>query len=166
MPVLFKKISPSSFNDKAIYASLVSGMNDVVDEANDVFQSTVKDFSSKPNFEKNVKTESNKISGSVLTDDENYRRLNYGTRPHVIRPRRPGGMLVFRVPFKSKTTLTRLPSRAGSRGNNVIFARKVNHPGFKARKYEDRVTSKMKKPFNKIMNASLNTGAKKSGHSM
>lgn len=37
--------------------------------------------------------------------------LEKGSRPHVIEPRRPGGVLVFNV------------------GGRKVFARKVNHPG-------------------------------------
>jgi hypothetical protein len=161
-----KAITPKKFNDKAIYQQLVSGMEQVVDEGHELFQKTVKDFNSKPAFEKNVKAEENRIEGYVLTDDENYKRLDRGTKPHVIRPKRPGGMLVFRLPFRSKTGLHRLPSRKGSIGKNVIFARKVNHPGFEARRYQERVSERMKRPFNRVIRTALNTGAKKSGHSI
>lgn len=40
-----------------------------------------------------------------------------GTRPHVIRPRRPDGVLRFRV------------------GGQVVYARFVNHPGMRGRPF-------------------------------
>lgn len=43
--------------------------------------------------------------------------LEYGTKPHVIMPKKPGGRLVFR------------------KGGQLIFARKVNHPGTRPYKF-------------------------------
>lgn len=43
--------------------------------------------------------------------------VEFGTRPHVIRPKRSGGVLVFTV------------------GGTKVFARKVQHPGTKAQPY-------------------------------
>jgi len=39
--------------------------------------------------------------------------VHEGTKPHVIRPKNPGGVLAFMV------------------GGNMVFTRKVNHPGTK-----------------------------------
>lgn len=41
----------------------------------------------------------------------------YGTRPHVIRPRRPGGVLRFTV------------------GGRVVYARFANHPGTRPNRF-------------------------------
>lgn len=43
--------------------------------------------------------------------------VEFGTRPHQIRPRKPGGSLVFKV------------------GDKTVFARVVNHPGTKAQPF-------------------------------
>ena len=46
--------------------------------------------------------------------------VNNGTRPHVIRPRRAGGTLRFRV------------------GGMTVYAREVHHPGTSPRPFLDR----------------------------
>lgn len=43
--------------------------------------------------------------------------VEYGTKPHVIKPKRPEGVLVFKV------------------GGTTVYAKKVNHPGTKAQPY-------------------------------
>jgi HK97 gp10 family phage protein len=43
--------------------------------------------------------------------------VEFGTKPHVIRPKKPGGVLVFTV------------------GGVKVFTRKVNHPGTHAQPY-------------------------------
>ena len=43
-----------------------------------------------------------------------------GTKPHEIRPKKKGGVLVFKI------------------GGRTIFAKKVNHPGTKANPYHER----------------------------
>ena len=46
-----------------------------------------------------------------------------GTRPHVIRPRSPGGVLAFKI------------------GGQMIFTKRVNHPGTKANPFYDHAVS-------------------------
>jgi hypothetical protein len=46
--------------------------------------------------------------------------VNDGTRPHIIKPRRPGGSLRFVV------------------GGRVVYAKVVHHPGTRARPFLDR----------------------------
>jgi len=46
--------------------------------------------------------------------------VNDGTRPHIIKPRRPGGSLRFVI------------------GGRVVYAKVVHHPGTRARPFLDR----------------------------
>lgn len=50
-----------------------------------------------------------KIEATIHTDYAEY--VAKGTAPHLIEPRKPGGVLVFKI------------------GNQTIFAARVNHPG-------------------------------------
>jgi HK97 gp10 family phage protein len=43
--------------------------------------------------------------------------VEFGTKPHEIRPKNPGGVLAFKM------------------GGRMVFARKVNHPGTRAQPY-------------------------------
>lgn len=57
------------------------------------------------------------ISGGVSADANYAMFVHDGTKPHVIRPKKAGGVLRFTV------------------GGSVVFARSVNHPGTKARPF-------------------------------
>ena len=58
------------------------------------------------------------IEARVDTDYAEY--VAKGTRPHVIEPRKLGGVLVFKI------------------GNQTIFAARVNHPGARPDDWWDR----------------------------
>jgi hypothetical protein len=91
----------------------------------------------------------------VATDDENYTRLNEGTRPHIIRPR-AGGVLVFRTPFRSKTVPRSIASGPGRTGNTPVFTRgPINHPGTTARQFDQVIAEKWEKQFATIMQRAI-----------
>lgn len=60
------------------------------------------------------------ISGEVYTNVNYASYVHEGTRPHLIRPRRAGGVLRFPVPPRS---------------SHIVFTRLVHHPGTKARPF-------------------------------
>lgn len=62
------------------------------------------------------------LRGSVTvgSDLEYAAAINDGSRPHVIRPRRAGGVLRFNV------------------GGRIVYARYVNHPGTKGTHFLDK----------------------------
>ena len=56
-----------------------------------------------------------------------------GTRPHVIRPRSPGGVLAFTI------------------GGQMIFAKRVNHPGTRANPFYDHAVSQSASEINALL---------------
>lgn len=58
------------------------------------------------------------VTGELRSDVSYAQFVNDGTPPHIIRPRRPGGVLRFRAA-----------------GGQVVFARFVRHPGTRARPF-------------------------------
>jgi HK97 gp10 family phage protein len=65
-----------------------------------------------------IKVETDRVTiGPSLTQAPYAGYVEFGTRPHVIRPRKAGGVLVFTV------------------GGQKVFARKVNHPGTRPHPY-------------------------------
>lgn len=59
--------------------------------------------------------------GQIMTvgSSRKYARLHHeGTRPHIIRPKQEGGVLVF-----------------GARGGRTVITREVRHPGTKPNRY-------------------------------
>jgi len=75
----------------------------------------------------------------ISTQDAIYRYVDEGTRPHIIAPRKPGGVLVFRGRYTAKTIPHLLVSRAGGASGATVFARVVHHPGTKARKFTETI---------------------------
>jgi hypothetical protein len=60
------------------------------------------------------------VAGAVFTNVEYAKFVHAGTRAHMIRPRRPGGVLAFPSPPRSRS---------------IVFARSVRHPGTRARPF-------------------------------
>lgn len=81
-------------------------------------------------------------SRTIGTDDAIYGMLNEGTRAHDIVPK-PGKVLAFRTPFRSKTLPRQIASRAGSKGTNQVFSPNgVHHPGTAAREWDTTIAQK------------------------
>lgn len=88
--------------------------------------------------------------GAVGTDDQIYDYVTRGTKPHLITPKK-GKFLVFgEGKYRSVTRPgilgarsvgTRLVGKGGVA--RPIFARKVHHPGTKARGFEGLVAAKL-----------------------
>ena len=57
------------------------------------------------------------VKGGVTAHAKYARYVHDGTRPHIIRPKNPGGVLRFTM------------------NGHVVFARSVNHPGTRARPF-------------------------------
>lgn len=84
------------------------------------------------------------------SDDKIYRFVNDGTKAHVIRAKR-GKTLAF-GPSKPKTRPGSLTPRAGGRAKQVkTFAKQVNHPGTKARKFDEAAAKKLQRGLKKQM---------------
>lgn len=69
------------------------------------------------------------------TDDKVYSYVSDGTRPHVIVAKN-AKVLAF-GPSTPKTTPGSLNAGSGSRGAASTFRKRVNHPGTKARKFDE-----------------------------
>lgn len=116
------------------------------------FKTTTQTWRDKPTFAIASPTP---YSRTIGTDDENYARLNAGTRPHLIRPR-SGGVLVFKTPFAPKTLPRSISSGPGRTGSNVVFtAKPVNHPGTEARAWDKTIAAKWDKKVGPIFQRAI-----------
>lgn len=143
-----------SVNPQAMARAITNTMQSTALAIQTDFNVTTQTWDDKPTFAIESPTP---YTRRVGTDDENYTRLNAGTKPHVIAPR-PGGTLVFRTPFRSKTTPRRIGSSAGSKGGNVVFTRRpVHHPGAEARDFDKVIAEKWNRQFAGIMQRSIDS---------
>lgn len=96
----------------------------------------------------------------VSTDDPIYSMLNVGTKAHDIAPR-PGGVLRFQTPFRSKTVPNDIRSRKGSKGKTVVWTRrKVRHPGTKPRNWTAVIKTKWDKQLPIILQRAIDSTVK------
>lgn len=104
-------------------------------------ESAVQTWRNKPTFRTTTQ-----VSGTYYSDirvmpegagARIFRFVNWGTRPHWIRPRwnNAGGKLAFNTKFSPKSTPNSLRASAGFSGPPVAFAREVWHPGTEPRNF-------------------------------
>lgn len=111
-------------------------------DAISLFEDTTRTWKNRPNFYMR------KLRGSrsVGTKSKIYQFVDKGTRAHVIKPKRAGGVLRFRAGgFKAKTTPGRLQSNKGVPARNWTSAKIVRHPGTEARGFSEEIQKRMQK---------------------
>lgn len=106
------------------------------------YRKTVKTWDNKPVF----KADLPRIHGADIvfmfgTDNEIYAYVDFGTRPHLILPRRAPA-LAFQSGYTPKTARGVIGSTRGGSSGNRVFARAVYHPGTQARLFTKIIAAK------------------------
>lgn len=106
------------------------------------FQVTTKTWKNKPNFI----IKSKKGSRSIYTTSEIYLWVSGGTKAHKIRAKTTGG-LRFQTGYKAKSIVGKIMSRAGGSFGPYVNPppMEVNHPGTKARNFDQEIGDKWAK---------------------
>lgn len=118
---------------------IVNTLNAVALDMKVDFSVTVQTWKDKPTFAIASPTP---YSRTVGTDDPIYAMLNEGTKAHDILPK-PGKILMFGTPFRSKTLPRQIMSGPGLKGNNKVISRHgVHHPGTEAREWDKTIAAK------------------------
>lgn len=87
----------------------------------------------------------------ITTNDRIYKFVDEGTRPHIIRPRNPRGVLVFRGGYKAKTVPRYITSTAGGATGALRFAKVVRHPGTKPRHFTATIMERWQRRAGPLM---------------
>ena len=158
MLVLTKTIKPKALNANAMRSVLLTGMRKMAPQIKKEFESTTKTWKHKPRFEWVVNTKPSGPEILVGTDDEIYRYVNEGTRPHDIWAGAYTGKsdkktLAFPSAFTPKTTPGSLKSGPGSSGGDTVFTPMVHHPGTKARDFTGQIKKIWAPRFKREMEA-------------
>ena len=164
--ITFRTIRPGAFDFKAFEKELRNAQKEWMLKVLKEYRGTTKYWKHKVAFfgrgsERGVTT---KIE--VGYDDEIYGYVDEGTRAHIIRPKRPGGVLAFPSKSTPKTKPGRLRSGYGRKGKTIVFAKKVRHPGIKPRGFSPQIKKKMEPILETDMQNAMGRGAKKSGHAI
>jgi hypothetical protein len=107
------------------------------------FENVVKDWEHRPDFQAKKIIKPTQISIEVIPVGPNAKIfvfVDQGTRPHMIVPRQKRALKFQGGTYKPKTLPS--PARTGTvsgggrtTGGQTVFAKKVNHPGTKARNF-------------------------------
>lgn len=134
--------------------ALTNGLNATAKGVQTDFNVTAQTWQHKPTF---AITSPTPYQREISTDDTIYAYVNEGTKPHEIRPKRPGGRLLFTTPFRAKTVPGQIRSNQGSKGTTPVVAQVVHHPGTTARDFDKAIATKWDKQFGVIMQRSVDS---------
>lgn len=134
-----KPIKPKAdyLSVSAIERAVRETMQDVAKDAKGDFEQTVTHWGHEVRFEAIADK-----SGFVIgTDDEVYQYVDSGTEAHDIRPRN-AKYLRFATGGQAKTKPRVIGSGPGRSGSGAVYARRVRHPGTKAREFSETIKKK------------------------
>ena len=165
--VTWKPILPKALKVDAVRLELLNALRKSGRHIRKDFNQTTKSWKKKPKFEMAV---SLKLPPgpqvSVTTDNEIFGYVDQGTKPHPIKPKKPGGVLVFQPLYTAKTAPGIIGSGQGGSSGDSVFAKGVMHPGTEARRFSKTIAKAHSKKFARLMQEAINRGIRKSGHSM
>jgi len=165
MPTVgFKAFGPTRkgmvFNDKAVRKEIISALNDfekiALREAKTIDQTFETPFDWKYFTNRLFVAD---MEARVWTDDPRYKWLDEGTKPHIIQPKKPGGILAFPSVFKPKTSPRRLPSQPGGSSGETVFAKLVHHPGTEPRNYSRQLRLLLDNRFKQMLDDAFDRAA-------
>lgn len=166
MPVILKPILPKKFNDKALFAELVKGMEPVEAGILKDYQAGVKDWDTKVEFtSKTTVNPHGAISVEVDTDNEIYGFVHEGTKPHSITAK-GNKRLRFQGTYTAKTVPGVIQSRSGGSSGDFVSRKQVQHPGFKGRFFSKPIKKKWGPFMKRQMDRAMVKAAKASGHTL
>lgn len=108
-------------------------------EAVRLFRGTTRTWSHQPSFDYAVEAGGKSFDVLAGTGNQIYRYVDEGTRPHVIAGRH---LLAFRANYQAKTSPGSLQARSGGASGPMVFAKRVMHPGIRARGFTPLVKKK------------------------
>lgn len=88
---------------------------------------------------------------TVTTSDKIFGYVNFGTDPHVIKPKK-SSVLRFQSGYKAKTRPGWIGSQEGGPFGDTVFAKEVQHPGSEARKFDVAIAQRRQKTMQSRMN--------------
>lgn len=134
----------------------------------------VSDFDHKPDFGYEVKVTPGQITLEVLVKNDGVQVSEgftigqlwgaldrEGIRPHVIRPKKQGGVLAFQAGYQPKTRPIGRSGGPGRATGPMVFAKQVNHPGFPPRHFSREINKRLKAAFSKAVSRGISLGWKK-----
>lgn len=142
------------FSTDSINRELLDGMDRYTKLVLKEFDETVQTWSNKPAFTRTVATRGKKIEGEVSTKNKIYGFVSGGTVAHTIFPRR-AKRLAWQLFYTPKTTVGKIPSKAGGPSGAMQFSRGHRVSGITARKFDKQIKDDTEERFYKYMYRAL-----------
>lgn len=173
--IFVKVIQPKPIKEKELRGYLLGEQRKIGAEVKKDYQATVRTWGNKPKFVAQQSLAGGSASlfvgleGTGSKAEQVWNMLDKGTKPHVILPGAVTGKsnkksLRFPGVYTAKTMPGVLGSKGGGASGDPVFAKKVNHPGTKARKWEKAIAKKWTKPYAVRMQKAMDAGVRASGH--
>lgn len=124
-------------------------------------EKTVQTWNKKPEFVTESKYQGGSRIITAYTDNQVYNWLDQGTKPHIIRPKR-ARMLAFQSGYTAKTSAApgAFIAKSGGPSGAWRYAKQVNHPGTKARKFYQKIQLRNQKRLEMELETALALAAK------
>lgn len=95
---------------------------------------------------------------------QKWKWLDLGTRPHVIAPKKEGGLLVFPSNYHAGSYPGVLGTVPAHSGGKLIFAKEVMHPGTEPRGWTEMLVKKLQDSYYERAQVGFEEAASASGH--
>jgi hypothetical protein len=163
LPTLrFEALIPKSGIDvRRLERELRSAIDKTIKAAEGDFKRTTRTWDQQPTF-KIVKAHAvgGDLEGEVATENEIYRYVTRGTRPHVIRPRRKQA-LRFQKNYQAKTAPQVVGSHKGGASGDFVSAKQVQHPGSAGRNFDIEIAERRQRTLENNVTAAILKAVKK-----
>ena len=173
--IVIKQISPTKLKEDAMRLAMLNPLHKVAREMLADFEKTTESWEHKVEFKVAVSLALGGPSVHITTDDEIYGYVNNGTDPHLIWAGAYTGLsnkkaLSFRWggkgSYKAKTTPRKIGSQPGGPTGPRVAMPYVQHPGTKARKFDEEIQKLWEPKFKRRMEQVMSDVAQASGHEM
>lgn len=162
MPVRFRAVHPSFYDVEAVVRASEKQVDEVARKMVDDFRKTTRTWEHKVVFGVTVLSRGGEHLAAVGTNDEIYRYVDQGTRPHEIRARRKKFLAYRKGGFRAKTTPRKLSSSSGARATGPLRRPKaVMHPGTDAREFSKEVAKKWRNPSARLIQEAITDAIKR-----
>jgi hypothetical protein len=123
-------------------------------------EATTATWETHVKFTVRVTSRRGELGITVSTKNEIYKYVNYGTKPHVIRPKK-GKVLAFQSGYKAKTRPSVIGSKPGGSFGATVIAKEVHHPGSEARLFDVAIARRRQVSLKSRMDAAFVKAARK-----
>jgi hypothetical protein len=173
--IVAKAIKPARFKSEAFTKAITAAANEAAKQIEKDFEATTKTWKHKPKFVKEVDVRTSPVQVLVGTDDEIYRYVDEGTKPHPIfagiytgKSNKKALAFQWGGPgsYRAKTSPGVIGSKAGGPTGPMVAFPFVQHPGTNPRNFDETIQKKWEPRFKRLMEQAMSAGARGSGHSI